>query len=115
MVPSRPTLGIEGRPVKLKVWILAEKPVEKVELFWKLLGSKGYHQETGQWLNRGVYQVVFPTADGGLRGDLEYYLSIRIAGESARVFPPEAKTEIIDGKIVKQNLTIVSMPPELAP
>lgn len=115
VVPSRPTIGIEGRPVRLKVWILAEQPVEKVELFWKLLGAKGYHQETGQWLNRGVYQVVFPTAAGGLRGDLEYYLSIKIAGESARIFPPEAKTEIIDGKIVKQNLTLVSVPPELAP
>jgi hypothetical protein len=56
--------------------------------------------------------VVFPKE--GVSGDLEYYLKVKIQDEPARIYPPEAKAEIIDGKIVKQNLTMVSVAPTAA-
>ena len=108
IVPTKPTIAFEGVPLKLKIWIFSEKPVETLDLYWKPLGQKGYRKESGLHLNRGVWQVVFPNQ--GVMGDLEYYLKLKVAGETPQYDPPDTKARVMGDIIVRQNHSIVSVP-----
>ena len=108
ILPTKPAIAFEGAPVKLKIWILSEKPVETVDLYWKLLGQKGYQKESGLLSNRGVWQVGFPRQ--GATGDLEYYVKVKVTGETPQYYPPETKARIVGDLIVKRNYTIVTVP-----
>jgi hypothetical protein len=85
VVPTVRTALVPGETLQLKVLILArEKPAEAT-LHWREMAKGEYAAAPLDNVARGVYRVTCPETEK----DLEYYVSVRVAGEEV-FFPPTA-------------------------
>jgi hypothetical protein len=90
IAPARQSLLEQNEDFKLKIRILSQKSLTKVQLFWKTLEKESYNKQKFQHINRGVYKIKLEPGDFSQK-DFEYYIKAVDNSGKEKYFPTTAR------------------------
>jgi len=90
IVPAKRSLLEKNEDFNLKVRMLSQRPINKVELYWKPLGGEEYRTKSFQHLNRNVYKTTI-NSNTINQQDFEYYIKASEQSGEVIYFPANAE------------------------
>jgi hypothetical protein len=90
IVPAKRGLLEKNEDFNLKVRMLSQQPISKVELYWKPLGGEEYSIKSFEHVNRNVYKTTI-SSNAINQQDFEYYIKASDQTGEEIYFPAKAE------------------------
>jgi hypothetical protein len=90
IVPAKRSLLEKNENFNLKVRMFSQRPINKVELYWKPLGGEEYSTKSFEHVNRNVYKTTI-SSNAINQQDFEYYIKASDQSGEEIYFPANAE------------------------